>query len=437
MSEQNQRQRVRRRAVRLGPDALARLQRALAAKWEAEFPERRLTRELRAELLGLSLATSERLLRGEGVDRATLVIAFRACGLTLQEADYQTEAAKAAPAEHPATPAESEGPPGVAAGPATGRPARGHRARILRWGAVALVALTLVLGSSHGRRAPQPAAWRAEFDAIYQRGLDHYHHGRLTQAQAELDRALALAKAHDSVYGFGYALRLAGDLAYAQGKYEEAEALFYECLRARRRLGAEQFLPEVWEAIGNVQLRRGRLAAAKASMQTSLDGHTRIDHEVGMAMAARGLGSVAYRQGDLKGAREWFRRSIEFLEDVPEPGLRTDIRGRMALVLHREGRSREALEDLQACLRYWRERRALRWIALIEMEIAGILADTRAHSLAQAYAARSAQGFRAIGDRGNEVAAQALLMRVGRAAGRGSERAARTAPQPRRLARLP
>lgn len=424
MAEQSPTGRLRRRAVCLRPEGRRRLEDALTAKWQKQAPSRRLTRELRAELLGLSPGTTERLLRGEGVDRATVALAFQACGLEAAESDFapiqSAEHPAQQPAEHPLAERAGAAPPAAPAPP----PVRAPRLRP-GWAlaAAGLLAAALLFALGTPGRAPEPAAWRQEFDTIYQRGLDHYHHGRLTAAQAELNRALTLARAHDSVYGFGYALRLAGDIAYAQGKYEEAEALFYECLRARRRLGAEQFLPEVWEAIGNVQLRRGRLAAAKASMQRSLDGHTRIDHEVGMAMAARGLGSVAYRQGDLEGARHWFRKSLEFLEDVPEPGLRTDIRGRIALVLHREGRSREALEDLQACLRYWREQRALRWIALIELEIAGVLADTRAHALAEAYAARSAQGFRDIGDRGNEAAARALLTRVGRGAGRGTERA--------------
>jgi tetratricopeptide (TPR) repeat protein len=407
---------TRRRAVYLRPEARERLLEALTARWQAAAPKRRLTRELRADLLGVSLATAERLLRGEGVDRATLALAFRSCHLELRDSDYSTEPPGAEPPGAEPPEAVAPEPPVSMAVPAAPAPrASSHLQAARRPALLAGIGLLLALAAFALKapgRAPSVPEWRQDFDATYQRGLDHYHHGRLDEAQLHLDRALTLSRANDSAYGFTYALRLAGDLAYARGRYAEAEALFLECLQARRRLSGERYTAELWEAIGNVQLRRGRLAEARASMAKSLAAHEASDHEVGMAMASRGLGSVAYEEGDLRAAREWFRRALAHLQGMNEPGMVVDLRGRLALIRHKEGRSEEALADLQTCLHYWKAQRALRWIALLELEIARVAADTGARQLAEQYAARSLDGFRKIGDRGNEAAAREFLVDV-------------------------
>src|SRR4051812_4110967 len=92
----------RRRAVQLTPEALNNLKCALSEKWHLEERPGKLTREARAEILGISIATAERVLTGKGVDRPTLTLAFRNVGLSWHES-YCEFVTKHAPVENGST----------------------------------------------------------------------------------------------------------------------------------------------------------------------------------------------------------------------------------------------------------------------------------------------------------------------------------------------
>jgi len=67
----------RERAVRLTAEAREALRQALNACWHQSGAPGRLTREARADLMGVSIATANRILDGEGVDRSTLTNVFQ------------------------------------------------------------------------------------------------------------------------------------------------------------------------------------------------------------------------------------------------------------------------------------------------------------------------------------------------------------------------
>ena len=412
-------QRSRKRAVYLSQESLERLREGLTAKWQVEAPNRRLTNELKAELLGLSSVTAKRVLHGESVDKTTLTTAFQNLSIRFDESDIV--------AEPPSKLVESSTVGEITAGddvpsedaPPSPEPypeVRSSRPlKSIAWllPVLSAVLIASIAWSSYRPRAEKPI-WRDEFNAIFARGLDHYHHGRLTEAQAEVEKIISGARTHDSAQGFAGALRLAGDVAYGQGRYGEAESFFKESLQTWRRLDHRRNQSELWEAIGNVQLRLGRLGDAETSFAESLRGQKAVGNDVGIAMAHRGLGSVAYRRGDLKAATDGFRTSLRLLKNHVEPDMVVDLRGRLALVHAKEGKTDKGLEELQACLRHWQGKRSLRWIALTEMDIGMLAAETGAHDLATRYLVRSAQGFQRIGDKGNEKAARERIEVIGR-----------------------
>jgi hypothetical protein len=85
-----------------------------------------------------------------------------------------------------------------------------------------------------------------------------------------------------------------------------------------------------------------------------------------------------------------------------------DIRGRMALVRHRLGESKVALEELQTCLSYWQAKDSTRWIALVELDIASVLRDTENHAEADQYLTSSHKRFEQVGDRYHADRAQRM-----------------------------
>lgn len=391
----------RQRAVQLSPDALARLKSALTSKWQSEAGTRRLTRDLRAELLGLSVVTSERLLRGERVDRATLVLAFRNVALELLESDVIDERPAKVANRSNSNDVDHEAPETLL------KRGSGNKRRSLLQ--LTVLTLPLVAGITFLSflRGPSDDTRRARIVEAYQVGLRHYHQGRLREAQMEVDRILALARSFDSAYGLADSLRLGGDVAAAQGRLEEAETMFTEAYQIHSRFGAVAKQAELWEAIGNVQLRQGKLDVAEKSFESSLSGNE--GSMIGKAMAYRGLGSVAFQRKDLAKATDLFQTALACLRGYEEPGMVIDLQGRLALVQHKLGHSDAALKQLFECLRYWEEVDSLRSTALAELDIGTIALDTKDYDLAERFLTRSKNGFMRVGDDANLAHAQKLL----------------------------
>lgn len=372
----------------LRQEALDRLEAALAAEWRAKYPGARLTREARAELMRLSIPTSERLLRGQGVDRATVKLAFECVGLTLTEADLAPTEPDAAMQSEAQSIDEQRTAPTTYLAP---------KRRIAGWVASAVIA-ALALGGIAGTRTYLLESRRESIRVAYQSGLDAYHHGRLDEAEIQVERLLKLAHDFDSLEGLAIYLRLAGDIQAARGDLPKAESLYAEALRIWVHRGSVARPAELNEALGNIQLRQGRLAEAKSSFEASLKGQLVVDNPHGVAMAQRGLGSVAYQEGRYREAVSWFSAAQAELRKRPEPGMETDLRGRMALVRHRLGETEAALTELEACLRYWKAKDSRRWIALAELDLATVLRERGDHAEANRYLASSLERFEQLGD---------------------------------------
>src|SRR5437016_3331279 len=75
----------RRRAVILTPEGLEILRSSLFAGWAQDSAEGKLTREERARRLGVSLLTADRILGGNGVDRVSLMLAFKSLDVSWQD----------------------------------------------------------------------------------------------------------------------------------------------------------------------------------------------------------------------------------------------------------------------------------------------------------------------------------------------------------------
>jgi len=388
------------RAVCLKEDALDRLRKGLTAKWQSSAPSQRLTRALKAELLGLSIVTTERILKGQGVDRATLVIAFQNLSLPLDECDFKPNTLQETPVP--------TGSPEVAK-----RSVALQHFKRLGWLAAVIPVFLLAFPATQSpvSKTSKPL-WRNEFNALFARGLDHYQHGRLDQAKAVVDELLAGAQTNDSARGFAGALRLSGDIAYGQGRFDEAESQFTSSLEAWQRLQSRRNVAELWEAIGNVQLKRGRLDEAKVSFACSLQGQEAEQNEVGMAMAHRGIGSVLFQSGDISGANERYSQGLRLLAKYKEPDMVNDLHGRLALVHAKQGKIEQAMDELRGCLSYWQKANSLRWIALTEMDLGNLAVDSGDHQSGIEHLSRSERGFQEIGDKANERIAHKAIAAV-------------------------
>ena len=380
--------------------------RALMDKWAAVGPTARFTRETRADLLGVCIKTAERLWQGESADRSTFTTVFRNLGIPWRESYCESEVA---------SPIVQSDQPLSAPEPQV-RPRRWWRSRLVLAGGVvlSLAALGLSRLLDHPRsavsKAPEP--WTVGFYRILADGSDRYHRGDYDGANVELRKAVEIATEHRSPGDLSAAIRMVGDLNAERGDFGAAEANYHEALNLRSTFRDDWCRPPLLEALGDVQTKSGKFDDARISLEGSLQGYRKLHDSVGVAMAARDLGSLSFRLGNVDSAGTWFRTGLHAIDGMGKPDIVADIRGRQALVLSRLGNSREARAQLLDCLRYWQTRKHSRWIAVTECQLGQIEAEAGASPLAYVLFRNSRQSFEAVGDRAGAADAWRLMQSV-------------------------
>ncbi len=405
----------RKRAVRLTPEALILLNRGLVEKWQDDRQPGKLTREARAEYLGVSVATSERILAGKGVDRSTLSHAFRCLGLAWDESCCE-------PLVKPPLPEPKDTPSPVPepVSPAASRKSPHRAAQELKtWGSGILfvVAVSGALGLAAWKLpAPAPPVvrgeWAKEFNVAFSAGMDLFHAGRYAESRKQLDAAIEIARRYDSASSLSSALRLAADLDLARGSLHAARQGYKEAAGIRVRIADGPTVPALFEALGDVETRLGDFKNAKASLNMALVGFRKYDDRVGVAMASRNLGSLYYGMKDLQAAKHWFQESLLAVKGLAKPEIEMDVRGRQALVYQQMGRIGDARNLLKRCLGFWVARRHPRWIALSQYQLGVCEAAAGNRQEATALLTASKAGFEKVGDMAGLTDAKAALARL-------------------------
>lgn len=405
--------RSKRRAVRLTPEGLEILRVALAEGWREVGVELRLTRDRRAELMGVSVVTGDRILGGKGVDRSSLMHAFVKLGLKWEDS-YCFPVDADAPAVSP-----PERTPESVPGPESDVPSNVEQGRAPKWFplvAVATVGFAAMVVLSSVARPAQPApvedetvAARRQLTDLTRRGDLRFHAGDYAAAAELLNRAVQLARDHGVPGELATALRFQGDLQGWRGDYRDARTSYEESLSLWNALKKSQCLPPVNEALGDVATRMGDFTAAQKFLTDSLEGFRSENDLPGMAMAERNLGTLSYKQGRLEEADRWLQSALSRIKGQNKPDMETDIRGRQALVMGRRGRFDQARKTLEECLAYWTAKKHPRWIAVTKLQLGTIEEMAGDQPRSKKLLAEAEAEFEALGDRGGAAEAHSLL----------------------------
>lgn len=347
----------RRRAVSLTPDAIELLRSRLIECWSVSSAGQKLTREKRAQMLGLSIGTAERILHGEGVDRPSLLVAFKSIGLQWREEYSQgekdnIESIKAIETT-PLHPASLEKRP----------PSRGKV--WIACVAVTVFAFTLWMLPRFG----QTETWSSRYHMLIDSGTVAYQQAKYEQAFHDFNTALEIARAHEAAPHLSDVLRMLGDVAAAQGSLKLAKQHYSEALTMRKVLKHTRNEPAIFEALGSVEARMGEFSDAEIHLTKCLEGYTSQRDGTGIAMAYRSLGSLALRQKEYGQARRLFQAGLSTLSDLKKPDLEADILGQLAIIERDQGHYSEALEMLDRCLSHWQSINHPRWIASTQFNI--------------------------------------------------------------------
>ncbi|MBX7133079.1 MAG: hypothetical protein K1X67_10420 [Fimbriimonadaceae bacterium] len=403
------RPRPRKRAVRLTDDALAQLMNALYTRWKASGATGRLTREARAELLGVSVSTGDRIINQQGVDRHTLVLAFQS--LTLEWGDGLCEYVVRPGDEEPE-------PPAATVDPAVPSPLTRSKRR-MRWLLWPLAALFLVGANpvyqevSFWYDSAYISSLAEDFNKSLNMATNEYFAGHYVVAEEEIGKALKLARRLGRAEMIALALRIEADIVAAQGSLSEARDLYAQALTIRESMRDARSRPALLEAIGDLETRIGDLKSAEIHLKEGLKGYSQQNDLGGITMCTRDLGTVAIEHGRLDEASRLFASALEVLAGK-DPAMVKDIEARQALVLGERGQFAEAKEALQACLDFWVKKDHQRWIAKTRWQLATVEAASGDLRKALQSLALAREGYQRAGDRAGVADCERTLQELQR-----------------------
>ncbi len=367
---ENQRK-TRKRAVRLTPDAVEMLTKALSESWYSNPGPGKLTREEKARMLGVSLATSERILKGKGVDRTSLTLAFRSLEIVWDDEyceNVETEPQASLVDEAVSTLGDLQPSP---------QPPTAARRSLRFVLSLGITALLIFAASIAFRTIQTPENWEHTFNDLVDQADREYNSARYSQAMAYANQAILLSRKHENAPRTAEALRISGDLAMVTGDAKFAYDRYSEAKLLRRTFGYFQNLPPINEKIGNAETELNRFKEAEASYRECIKGFQENGEPSGMAMGYRGLGTVAHRQGDLEAAEKAYRQALSHLARETDREMEVDIRARLALVDRDRQKFSEARAELEDCLDFWKRRGHTRWMAKTRLQLGTVevLAD--------------------------------------------------------------
>ena len=383
----------RKRAVRLTPGAIKELEAALFDRWSQSRTSRKLTRSARALMMGVSEVTADKILLGEGVDRATLTQAYRHLGLAWADTHCESVSGSEPVCESPPldiTPKVST-----------------RRTKLLVGFSAILVFGSIVPLVAFRVLAPQPRmasvitnpdSELTLHDCVRQ-GTELFQQAEFDAAQAKLRLATNMARELNAGSELANSLRLTGDVAAAKGDLRAALKLYEQSLDVRVAFKEEASIPPILEAMGDVETRIGNYVDAQNHLNRSLELYSKFNDPVGVALVSRNLGTLAHKRQDLPAAEKWFEAGLQGAKSLGKREIEMDISARKALLLSEQGRSREARLLLEQCLRFWMGKRHTRWVAVTEQQLGTVSMQCGDHEKARAHFLRSRAGYRKVKDK--------------------------------------
>jgi predicted ATPase/DNA-binding SARP family transcriptional activator len=140
--------------------------------------------------------------------------------------------------------------------------------------------------------------------------------GYWTEGRERLAELLALPGAAARTAARAWALQIAGELAYGQGEYGAARALFEESLAIKRELGDKQGITWSLCWLGIAARDQGDYGAARALLEESLAIFRELGQKGGIAWSLNSLGLLVHFQGDYGAARALLEENLAIVRGL-------------------------------------------------------------------------------------------------------------------------
>lgn len=381
---------TRNRAVRLTEAALDGLNATLHDRWAKGGSRRKLTWEVRSDMMGVRVATARKVLGRVGVDRATLTFIYKNLDIAWNDSYCEPTGADS-DTEPPQSPSHQL--------PQSSSPARGPLFFPLALLSGVLILVLVFVGYRSLTRDREQPVQRVDVLTALATAEMEYHKGNYSRATNLATGALNAARQDDSATYTSYALRVLGDLAAVSGDYKRASDMYEQALTVKDVIRDARARPDLLEALAGVEVKQGLFDRAELHYSQSLSDFRKFRDAGGISMACRGLGEVAYKRKDYDKALDWFEMSLSSVKGHKGADLiETDVRSRQALVYAGLGRIPQARAMLKTCLEFWRHRKHPRWIAQTQVALASVELKAGNKATAESLAKSSKTLFEGIGD---------------------------------------
>lgn len=329
--------------------------------------------------------TVDRILAREGVDRATLILAYQSLGLKWDHSFCE-----------PITQARHDGASTI----------KPTKRRLWFVAFASLTCLLAVLTASgaiqqeivNRKRIAEALVLEERFREDHHAAFQLYHAGEYYHAHTRIGRAVSVARQLNNSQLLAVSIGLSGEIAAAKGRYEEALHCYQEVMSLHRLRGDLISVTPVLALMGDIETQLGRFHDAEAHLRESLEGYHAQKNPEGVSIAQRDLGSLAYEIGWLDLAAAYFDHALTGARLIRQSDLETDINSRRALVLARLGDFGRARDTLQECLSYWTKANHKRWIAKTKLQLGFIERRAGSTRSATKYLSDALLGYQSVGD---------------------------------------
>jgi predicted ATPase/class 3 adenylate cyclase/Tfp pilus assembly protein PilF len=210
------------------------------------------------------------------------------------------------------------------------------------------------------------------------------HGGRVTEAKARLDEALALVRAAGDAMREGRVLVKLGDLARQLGHPDDARRSFDAALALARSAQDRRSEGHVRHSLGLLDRDQGRMDEARAHFADALAiARERGDRrEEGVVLGSLGL--LHTDTGDLGDARDELEAALQIAREVGNLGIEGAVQANLAHLHSEQGNGDQARTHLETALRIHREvgNRRLEAIALGNLGPLYLMQGANAEALA-------------------------------------------------------
>ena len=173
--------------------------------------------------------------------------------------------------------------------------------------------------------------------------------GRLQEGRARLERVLSMPGADSSPRMFATALLCAGGIEHWLNEYDAAAALYARAEEVCRTLGISDQLAIALRGIGSVAIDRGDLETATRLLTEARERSREIDDTWDVAYTTHLLGITAFVSGDIKAAFDCHAEALNAFRALSDLGyVLTGLEpyGRTALLLGNHAVARSAFLEM-------------------------------------------------------------------------------------------